>query len=122
MSVMSTLCGGYSRTEVLDLSDRVDGRVVPVVIGERWPLVSRRDLAAGQQRNMACAAFGQIGGHDATEGSPTTGDDVGRIGREFRRESLRQARAWAKPWDEHGVTPDGNLILGVLREDVLADT
>ena len=87
-SVISTLAVVTRAPRLLDLADRVDGRVMPVVVRQHRPLVSRRDLASAQQCNMTCAAFGQVGGHDAAEGSGSTGDDVGRVGSEFGWERL----------------------------------
>ena len=70
---------------------------------------------------MTRSAFGQVGSHDAAEGPGSTGDDVGRVGSEFGGKGWRQARARAETRDVHRATPDGDLILGILRENVLAD-
>src|ERR1700733_3543899 len=113
--------GGYSGTELLDLADHVNGRLMHVVAGQLRPLLSRRDLASRQQCNMSCSAFGQVGSHDAAEGPRSTGDDVGRVGTEFGWEGPRQARAQAETRDVHRAVPDGDLIFGILRENVLAD-
>src|SRR6201995_3773668 len=82
---------------------------------------SRRDLGSRQQCNMTCSAFGQVGSHNAAEGPDSTGNDVGRVGSEFGWESLRQARARAETRDVGSAAPDGDLILAILRENVLAD-
>ena len=71
---------------------------------------------------MTCPVFSQVRGHDAAEGSGSTGHHVGRVGREFGWEGLGQARARAETRDERCSAADGDLILGFVGKNVLADT
>ena len=84
--------GGDLGPEALDRPDRRDGREVrvsSVSAGQRLP---RRDGAAAQQRDVPCAALGEVGRHDTAECSRSAGDDVGRVGAELGGERPRQAR------------------------------
>ncbi len=70
---------------------------------------------------MTCAAFSQVRGHDAAEGSSSAGDDVGRVRREFGWEGLCQARTRAQTRNESCAAADCDLIFGVVSENMLAD-
>ena len=70
---------------------------------------------------MTRPALSQISGHDAAEGSSSTGYNIGRVRREFGWEGLCQARARAKSRNKRCAPADGDLILGFIRENMRAD-
>jgi hypothetical protein len=120
-SVISTLAVVTRAPRCFDLSDRVDGCVMPVVARPVRPAVSRRDLAAAQQRNMTCPAFGKVCRDRAAQGSGSTGDDVGRIRGEFGGERLASGSARAKTRNECRARRGWRSDPRARRQDVLAD-
>ena len=79
--------GGDVSAELFDRADRVDGREVrsSSLSADQRSLEAAR---SAQQGDVAGAAFGEVGGHDAAERSRSTRDDVGRIGGEFGGEGF----------------------------------
>jgi hypothetical protein len=108
-------------TEAFDRPDRADGREVRVVFGQCQPSASRRNAASAQQRDVACSAFGQVGGHNAAERSCTASHDIGRIRGQLGGKRSCQAAARAQSWDERRSAADRDLIFGPVVEKVLAD-
>ena len=93
--------GADVRTEAFDPADHLGRRELRIRCGQLRPGAPRRHGGAAEQSDVSRSAFRQICGHHAAERARTSGDDVGRVGRELGGKGPGQPTARPQPGNQH---------------------